>query len=255
MIKIISSYRLRAICGLVAKLLTTLLFVLPVSQLHASPVGIQIDNLRYQGNVKSLAEIRWNKLTRQGWDISCGAAALSTLLTYHNEQPFSEMAITLSILKNSDPALVRKRGGFSLFDLKRFINAIGLEGVGFGDMTLDDLDNFDTPAILPVSIRDFDHFVIFRKRLGNKIIVGDPAFGNLSLSVDKFLRMWQSRIAFYAVSSEEKQRLTDSKADKAISALSPRAIELSIPDPVYTHRIVSRISSIPLTRRKMIQSP
>ena len=83
-------------------------------QLYAGPIGIHFGNSRYKSNVKSLFELRWNNLTRQGWDISCGAAALSTMLTYHNGRPYSEMAITLSILKNSDPTVVRKRGGFSL---------------------------------------------------------------------------------------------------------------------------------------------
>ena len=129
-------------------------------QLYAGPVGIHFGNMRYKSNVKSLSELRWNKLTRQGWDISCGAAALSTMLTYHNGKPYSEIAITLSILKNSDPAIVRKRGGFSLYDLKRFVSAVGLHGLGYGDMTLDDLEEFSIPAILPIRIKNLDHFVL-----------------------------------------------------------------------------------------------
>ena len=99
-----------------------------------------------------MAELRWKNLTRQGWDMSCGAAALSTLLTYHHGKQFSEMAITLTILKNSDPAVVKKRGGFSLYDLKRFVRAVGFEGVGYGEMTLGDLELFDIPAILPTKV-------------------------------------------------------------------------------------------------------
>ena len=47
---------------------------LPVSHLHASQVDIHFGNIRFNANVKSLHELRWNKLTRQGWDMSCGAA-------------------------------------------------------------------------------------------------------------------------------------------------------------------------------------
>lgn len=46
-----------------------------------SPVGIRLGHQKFTKTVRSLAELRWNNLTRQGWDISCGAAALSTLLT------------------------------------------------------------------------------------------------------------------------------------------------------------------------------
>jgi predicted double-glycine peptidase len=228
---------------------------LPVSHLHASQVDIHFGNMRFNANVKSLHELRWNKLTRQGWDMSCGAAALSTMLTYHNGRPFSEMAITLSILKNSDPALVRKRGGFSLLDLKRFVSAVGLEGLGYGDMTLEDLQTFSTPAILPIRIKDFDHFVVFRKRLGNKIFVGDPAFGNISFPDHVFLKMWKSRIAFYVVTTKEKQQLAKKEIIKALSYLSPQAMEVAIPDPSYISRILGRIPAVPLTRRMVVHSP
>jgi predicted double-glycine peptidase len=217
--------------------------------LHAGPVSIKVGSVRVSGNVKSLFELRWNKLTRQGWDISCGAAALSTLLTYYSDRPFSEMAITLSILKNSDPALVKQRGGFSLYDLKRFVNAVGLEGLGYGEMTIDDLEIFSLPAILPVKIQGFDHFVIFKKRLGNKILVGDPAFGNILFPADTFLEMWKSRIAFFVVTGEEKQKLARQEPLKAKNSLSLQTMEVAIPDPDYIQRLLGRIPTVPQTRK------
>jgi len=224
-------------------------------QLYASQVGIHFGNMRFKSNVKSLSELRWNKLTRQGWDISCGAAALSTMLTYHNDRPYSEMAITLSILKNSDPAIVRKRGGFSLYDLKRFVSAVGLQGLGYGDMTLDDLETFSIPAILPIRINNLDHFVVFRKRLGNHILVGDPAFGNISLPADRFLKMWKSKIAFYVVTEAEKQLLAKQEKITTKSTLSLHAMEAAIPNPQYSSRILSRIPAVPITRRMVVHSP
>ena len=154
-------------------LLVLFLFGMSLTGGAATQVGMRLGGVYVSQHVKSISELRWDKLTRQGWDISCGAAALSTLLTYHNERAFSEMAITLSVLKNSDPDLVRQRGGFSLFDLKRFVRAVGLEGLGYGGMTLDDLGNFDIPAILPIRSKGFDHFVVFKKRLGGHVIVGE----------------------------------------------------------------------------------
>ena len=231
------------------------IILLFISKSYAGPVNFNFGNMRFNSNVKSMSELRWKKLTRQGWDISCGAAALSTMLTYHNGRPFSEMSITLSILKNSDPTLVRKRGGFSLFDLKRFIKAVGLEGLGYGDMTINDLEMFSIPAILPLKIKNFDHFVIFRKRLGNHILIGDPAFGNITLTNDRFLEMWKSKIAFYVVTTEEKELLAKKERIKTKSALSPDALEAAIPDSRYSTRILSRIPSVPVTRRMMVYSP
>ena len=236
-------------------LIITLFVFLSVSHSYASSIGIHFGNVRFKSNVKSLSEIRWDKLTRQGWDISCGAAALSTLLTYHNKRPFSEMAVTLTILKNSDPSLVRKRGGFSLYDLKRFVAAIGLEGLGYGDMTLKDLDVFSIPAILPIRINNLDHFVVFRKYLGNHVLVGDPAFGNISLPADRFIKMWKSKIAFYVVTSDEKKLLTKQDKIKTKSELSTQMMQFAIPNPRYVPRVLSRIPTVPLTRRMVVHSP
>lgn len=221
----------------------------------ASRAGVRIGGLRFIPNVESIDDLRWKKITRQGWDMSCGAAALSTVLIYHHGRQFSEMAVTLTILKNSDPALVRARGGFSLFDLKRFVSAVGLEGVGYGDMTLDDLERFDLPAILPIRIGDLDHFVVFRKRIGEHVMLGDPAFGNISLPAARFERMWQSRIAFYVVTSAEKEVMAKHERAKSRSPLSPEIMEMAIPDLDYGTRILRRIPTLPLTRRMTTVTP
>lgn len=220
-----------------------------------SPVGIRLGHQRFTKTVRSLAELRWNNLTRQGWDISCGAAALSTLLTYHHHRNFSELAVTLTILKNTDPDLVRKRGGFSLYDLKRFVQAIGLMGVGYGDMTVTDLDRFALPAILPLRIGDLDHFVIFRKRIGRHIVLGDPAFGNISLPMARFEEIWKSRIAFYVVTAQEKTILSRNGAARHKSTLSPTLMESAIPSFQYGSRVIHRIPLTPMTRRSTMVTP
>ncbi|MDX2481031.1 MAG: cysteine peptidase family C39 domain-containing protein [Desulfuromusa sp.] len=246
----ICSCRCLARVSLLSVLLLSCVSIAPVEA--ASRVGIRLGNVYLSQNVQSVLELRWNKLTRQGWDISCGAAALSTLLTYHNGRQFSEISITLSILKNSDPVLVRKRGGFSLFDLKRFVQAVGLEGLGFGDMTLDELDHFVAPAILPIRIKGFDHFVVFRGRLGDHVLIGDPAFGNTSIPAARFMQMWQSRIAFYVVTHEEKQMMTEQGKGLGRSPMSPEAMEVAIPSLNYASRVLRRMPLIPVTRRSVV---
>jgi hypothetical protein len=244
----------------IRKILPLLLFLFvclgTLSQVYsASRVGVRVGSLRFSPEVKSLAELRWKNLTRQGWDMSCGAAALSTLLIYHHGRQFSEMAVTLTILKNSDPALVRERGGFSLYDLKRFVRAVGLEGVGYGEMTLDDLELFGLPAILPVRIGDFDHFVVFRKRVGGHVFLGDPSFGNISFPVERFERMWESRIAFFVINSLEKEVMARFETAESRSPLSPELTEMALPDVDYATRILSRLPILPLTRRMISVAP
>ena len=68
--------------------------------------------------------------------MSCGAAALSTVLTYDFKDPTPETAIVVWILHRVDAARVRARGGFSLLDLKHFAEARGYHAEGFSGMTI-----------------------------------------------------------------------------------------------------------------------
>ena len=143
--------------------------------------------------VRSLLEIRRTGVVIQNFDISCGAAALATILRYQHGDMVEEREVALGLIGRPEylerPELVRIRQGFSLLDLKRFVHGRGYEGVGYGRMDLDDLVA-KAPAIVPVSINEYNHFVVFRGRLGNRVLLADPAFGNVTMTVDAFERAW-----------------------------------------------------------------
>ena len=121
--------------GLVIGLASPLLF--PAPALAQDTEGAA----RAQGskNIRTLKEIRGEGVTRQRWDISCGAAALSTVLTYDFKDPTPETAIVVWIFHRVDAGRVRARGGFSLLDLKHFAEARGYHAEGFSGMTMEDL--------------------------------------------------------------------------------------------------------------------
>ena len=238
------------VATIIKQLCITLILLFNISETHAKALlSTTTPSARITTPLTSYIELRQSKLVRQGWDTSCGAAALATLITYHHQQPVSEAAIALTLLKNTDPDRVRERGGFSLLDLKRYTSAMGYSGRGFGSMTLDDLEDFALPAILPIRIRGFDHFIVYRKRLGDRIFIGDPAFGNLTLKVAEFEAMWQSKIAFYVLSKEESIRIATSEKSKKLSPMSPERAELAIPDMDYQNRLVHRLPMMPHIRR------
>lgn len=189
----------------------------------------------------SFLEMRERNLVRQGWDISCGAAALSTVLTHHFAEPYSEATIAVSILANADPERVRERGGFSLLDLKRFTEAVGFSADGYASLTLDDLDDDEAGIILPVRIRGLDHFVVFRGRAAGRVLIGDPAFGNLILSEHRFAEIWTSGIGFFVTARDA--------ATRARAALAAEAMHLTVPDLNYVYRIAGDPSPVPATRR------
>lgn len=143
--------------------------------------------------VQSLLEMRQDRVVVQKWDLSCGAAALATLLNYQHQDPVEEKEIANALIQRKeyidDPLLVRAREGFSLLDLKRYVDNRGYEGIGFGKLELDDLIE-RAPIMVPLNLSGYNHFVIFRGLQGNRILVADPAWGNRTLLIDKFLSAW-----------------------------------------------------------------
>jgi predicted double-glycine peptidase len=139
--------------------------------------------------------MRQAQVVRQQWDLSCGAAALATLLTFHVDDPVNEADIVRNILERSEPVRIRARQGFSLLDLKRFAVSRGHLADGYGRLDLAQLERLG-PAIVPTRIDGYNHFVVFRGVQGDRVLLADPAFGNRTMTVHQFEALWTRRIAF-----------------------------------------------------------
>src|SRR5256885_7805282 len=101
--------------------------------------------------VRSLLELRHDRVVLQKWDLSCGSAALSTLLTFDVGDPVSEEEIIKDMLRRSDPVKIRARQGFSLLDLKRYAVSRGHTAEGYGRLDIAHLAVL-APAIVPTVI-------------------------------------------------------------------------------------------------------
>ena len=143
--------------------------------------------------VSSLLEMRQNKVVMQQWDLSCGAAALTTLLKYQHGINTNERTVAKGLINRKEyqqnPDLLKRNQGFSLLDLKRYTQKIGLIGKGFGKLSLRDLLE-KSPILISVNLSGYNHFVIFRGKLGNRILLADPAWGNRTLPLDIFKKSW-----------------------------------------------------------------
>jgi predicted double-glycine peptidase len=146
-----------------------------------------------QAQVKSLLEMRQDRVVVQEWDLSCGAAALATILNHQHGDPISERQIAMQLIGREEylnnPLLVRARHGFSLLDLKRFVDKQGYRGIGYGQLKLEDLVA-RAPIMVPVNLTGFNHFVVFRGMRGNRVLLADPAFGNRTMLAGKFRAAW-----------------------------------------------------------------
>jgi predicted double-glycine peptidase len=155
--------------------------------------------------VRSILELRQHNVIMQQWDLSCGAAALATILNYQHGHPISEREIAIGMMGREEyienPQIVTYRQGFSLLDMKRFVDQRGYNGVGLGQLDVDDLVEH-APIIVPISLHGYQHFVVFRGIVEDRVLLADPAFGNRSLTRAGFEKAWLpfpeiGRIGFY----------------------------------------------------------
>jgi uncharacterized protein len=163
-------------------------FILALIGASTLPTSAQAQRL-----VTSLLEMRHDRVVVQEWDISCGAAALATVLNYQHGDPVSEREIANGLIGREEylanPDLVRARHGFSLLDLKRYVDQRGYEGIGYGSLEFRDLIDL-APIMVPIDLHGYPHFVVFRGARGNRVLLADPAFGNRTMLTDKFESAW-----------------------------------------------------------------
>jgi predicted double-glycine peptidase len=145
------------------------------------------------GPVLSVEELREQGVIRQKADLSCGAAALATLLNFQFGDHVTEKQVTEGLIQRKEyiehPEVVRVREGFSLLDLKRYVTTRGYVGIGYGKLTFDDLASL-APLIVAISPLGYNHFVVYKGILGDKVLLGDPAYGNRTMSREKFENIW-----------------------------------------------------------------
>jgi predicted double-glycine peptidase len=144
-------------------------------------------------SVVSYRDIPFRTVVRQRYDFSCGSAALATLLRYHYDREVGEEQIFRAMYAAGDQDVIR-RVGFSLLDIKQFLEANGYQADGFR-LTLDNLASMNRPAIVMIDTAGYKHFVVFKGNDADRVLIGDPALGLKIYSREQFISMWNG-IAF-----------------------------------------------------------
>lgn len=155
-----------------------------------------IFQLNANAETLSLKEIREDRLIIQQWDTSCAAAAMASVFTFTFNDTVTEREVINGLLRQTEPLKVRHRGGFSMLDMKRYAEIRGYKALGFKNMNFEDIRYMDAP-IVPVKFHGYNHYVIYKGvTTEGEIHIGDPAFGNRTLSRDEFEAAWIDGIAF-----------------------------------------------------------
>ncbi len=155
--------------------------------------------------VKSLLELRQERVILQNLDYSCGAAALATVLRhgFGADVTEKELISLIFVFGQTPKAGIKKyfkRQGFTLLDLKRAARAKGYPSIGYKGMELQDLTDVLSvdrlPILVPIRPLGYNHFVVLKGIHGSRVYMADPAFGNKSMKIHQFLDVWIDGIGF-----------------------------------------------------------
>ncbi|MBR9878390.1 MAG: C39 family peptidase [Gammaproteobacteria bacterium] len=209
-------------------------FALPLGDTQAATIrlGGIVPGTVINKDVQSIRERRYENLVEQRTDFSCGAASLATLLKYAYQRPdTTEHDVLAGMLEVADLELVQQQG-FSLLDLKNYVETLGLRGRGY-EVDAETLDDVSIPVIVLLDLNGYKHFVVMKKASADRVYIGDPALGNRVMSRDEFMAAWNNII--FAVVGDGFDRYT--------ALLDPR-------QPLTAHRMKDVFS--PVSREQMI---
>ena len=160
----------------------------PGSGAHAGSVFLPSAGTIPSVSVLSIKEARFKHVVKQQYDFSCGSAALATLLTYHYEIPKTEEQVFFSMFDVGDRERIQ-REGFSLADMQKYLQSIGLRANGF-NVELKQLADAAIPAITLINTNGYRHFVVIKGIRDGNVLVGDPALGVNEYTVADFQEIW-----------------------------------------------------------------
>lgn len=158
--------------------------------------------------IVSFQERKFREIVRQRTDFSCGAAAVATIFNFAYGRRTNETQILVNMLRVSDQRIVRTRG-FSLLDIKRYVEAIGMRGEGY-QVPFESLYELRVPVIVLLDTRGYKHFVVLRKARDGYVQLADPALGNRIIWREDFEASWNGIVfAILAQPYDEKNILAN----------------------------------------------
>ncbi|MGC9215304.1 C39 family peptidase [Acidithiobacillus sp.] len=143
--------------------------------------------------VTSMIGMHFIHVVRQHTDFSCGAASLATILKYAFGQNVDEEEVIKGLFTVSNPEEVKKVG-FSMLDLKKYVDKVGLKGEGYV-VTPAELEKIHIPVIVLLDLGGYKHFVVLEKTGPEHVYLADPALGNRIMPKAQFLKDW-NKIVF-----------------------------------------------------------
>ncbi|SEK83864.1 hypothetical protein SAMN05428989_0904 [Pseudoxanthomonas sp. GM95] len=162
--------------------------------------GVLPNGAQFESDVLSMRETRFRYIVRQHTDYSCGAAALATILKYGYRLDADEHTVIQGLMGVSDREIVAQRG-FSLLDIKRYVESLGMRGRGYR-VDQERLRSLRVPGLVLMDVRGFRHFVVLKQIVGDDVELADPILGNRTISLAEFDQAWPTKAVFIVIGSD-----------------------------------------------------
>jgi len=175
--------------------------------------------------ITSLKELRFKRTIRQQHDFSCGSAALATLLTFHYDHPITEEEIFNAMFEQGNKEKIEQEG-FSLLDMKRYLETLGYLASGYQDTSLDKVRQVGIPVIVLINNGGYMHFVVIKGVNDEDVLVGDPAIGIRTIPRKEFDTIW-NHLVFVITNFQTTADSFNKAAEWHVRETSPLGTALS----------------------------
>lgn len=180
----------RALIGII------LLIELIAGDAYAFRLEQENPHLNIQNERLSFKGLRTQGVVMQGFDLSCGTAALATIFQFYYGEKIEEKEILEFILEKRKEALKRNQQepeGLSLLDLKLAAGHFHFKAGGF-EIPYESLADLDGPVIVHLKGDFGGHFAVLKGFVGDRVYLADPSRGNIRMTPYKFKKKWSGVI-------------------------------------------------------------
>jgi len=175
-------------------------------------------------HIESVRERAFSRTVHQQFDFSCGSAAVATLLTYQYNDPISERDVFQAMWDHGDQTKIRQ-DGFSLLDIKRYLDARGYQSNGY-KVPLEKLAENSVPAIMLISDHGYNHFVVVKGLSKDRVLLGDPSSGARVVSRENFQDILVTPIVF-VITNQRQQAVFNGRTDWRTEPMAPLGTAMS----------------------------
>jgi predicted double-glycine peptidase len=150
--------------------------------------------------LRSWKALKEQNIVMQRYDYSCGPASVATVVKYFWGDDVTEQQFLVAVLKMLTPEQFKDRveKGLTMTDLRRAAVANGYLAT-MGRRTLAQMVELKIPVIVRIKTEEYEHFVVYRGIVDDRVFLADPVRGNIRIPIQQFAREWTDGVVLVVV--------------------------------------------------------